>query len=37
MHGDKILRPIKMLVFVMIIVFLKLLGLEVKFSSCGKN
>ena len=34
---DKIFRPIEMLVFAMIIVFLTFLGLRVKFSRSGKT
>ena len=34
---DKILRPMKMLVFAMIIAVLTFLGLGVKFSRWGKN
>ena len=37
MQVGKIVRPMKMLVFAMIIVFLRRLGLGVKFSRWGKS
>ena len=36
-RGGKIFRATKMLVFAMVIVFLKFLGLGIKFSRWGKN